>query len=382
MYRPIVSLVLCAAVGLTGCMPSFNVPPFDPAAQDRRDQPVDPAVAQALQAALDRVTKVPGAAGVVVQVASPQRGNWTGAAGFADASRSLPMQSDYALRIGSVTKTFVAATALRLVQQGKLGLDDPIVRHLDASVTAKVPHADRITVRQLMNHAAGIYNYTDDPTVKAAMAQPRVWPWLDLLDIAAKYSATAEPGTGARYSNTGYLLLGAIVEQASGLPWAEAVEREVLQPLQLRATTYPATAELPDAEMRGYQRDGETLKDVTAVHPSLAGASGGLVSTAADTTRFFDALMDGELLDAAGMAALQTYVPISGGGGEYGLGLERFETPAGPIVGKNGAIIGFTAFVGRLENRTTLTILINSSSPKVPDVFSAIVPALYEPAAR
>lgn len=198
------------------------------------------------------------------------------------------------VRVGSVTKTFVAVTALDLVHDGALGLDDPLGRWLP-ELPARV-HA--ITVRQLLQHTSGLFNYTSTKTVRDGFASDprRVYTPRELVDLALAEPPTFAPGEGWAYSNTGYVLLGMIVEAVTKRPFAEVLRARVLGPHGLTETFFDGGEPIGGELAKGLDARG---RDVTTRYdPSWAWTAGALVASPRDAHRFFGLVGAGALVDA------------------------------------------------------------------------------------
>lgn len=186
---------------------------------------------QELGALLDRVVQAgaPGAL-IVVKDGSTIR---AAARGFADRNAGRPMRTDDRFRIGSITKTFVAALVLQLVEEDRLRLDDPVERWLPGLV----PGGRSITVRHLLSHTAGLPDYVEDPRLRRE--PERRWTPAELVSLALARSAErAPPGGTFAYSSTDYVLLGLIAEKAGGAPLGEQLRDRLFEPLGLRRTSF------------------------------------------------------------------------------------------------------------------------------------------------
>lgn len=256
-----------------------------------------------------------------------------------------PVPTDGEVRIGSNTKTFTAVVVLQLVKEGKLELDAPVERYLPGLV----PNADKITVRQLLNHTSGLPNYTNFLArgllpYQHWYAAPRT-----LLDIALELEPTHAPGATFAYSNTNYLVAGLIVEATTHRPIGEEIDRRIVRPLKLRRTYFPSTGEerLRGPHPHGYHHDdpAKPLQDVSVQDPSFGWAAGQMVSTPSELNRFFVALLQGRLLPADLMREMQTTVPAPelGKDARYGLGLiSRSLRCGGLSYGHGGTITGYS----------------------------------------
>ncbi|EPH43781.1 serine hydrolase domain-containing protein [Streptomyces aurantiacus] len=306
------------------------------------------------RAAMDAAVRG-GVPGVTAQ-AWDKRGPWSAAAGVGDLRDQTPRGPHDRFRAASITKTFVATVMLQLEAEGNLDLDDKVGTWLPGLVEGNGHDGDRITLRQLLNHTSGIHDYAEDPDFVRMLATPeffehrhRTWTPRELVAVAMRHKPYFPPGEGWHYSNTGYLLAGLIIEKATGHPYGDEIRRRVLQPLGLRATSVPGTdPTVPGPSSRAYSKlsgkpDGHTY-DVTELNPSAAGASGEMISDAADLNRFYSALLRGRLLPEKQLAEMKRTVPAKGeeaGGGRYGLGLLRIKLRCGTVVwGHGGAIHG------------------------------------------
>jgi len=319
------------------------------------DQERHAALEQALQRTLtDTVAAAPHFPGMLLYVDAPRYGlSWSGAAGLADRATGRPLAPDDETRIASVTKTFTAATVLRLVEQGHIVLDAPITRYLPAAYTALLAgggyRPDRITVRHLLRHTGGLADYADtdafDAAVRAAPAHR--WTRLEQVRFALAHGRpVAPPGAVYHYADTGYILLGEIIERVSGLPLAAAY-RSLLRfdPLGL-AHTYLETLEPapPDRPPRAHQYyAGLDLERVDASFDLYGG--GGLVSTMADLGRFYRALLRGQVFARRGTLRAMLAIPATNAddaddarrGDGYGMGIYRLTAAGTACWGHDGA---------------------------------------------
>jgi D-alanyl-D-alanine carboxypeptidase len=292
-----------------------------------------------VQKILDRLV-ADGAAGVLLHYRDEHH-EWRGSAGVSDLESRQPVDPDGWFRMGSVTKTYTAAAVLRLVGAGRLGLEDTVERWLPGIV----PGGEGIVLRQLLNHTSGLYNYTDDLGGPPEIVRDRYLHWAPTraIGMAIGHEPLFEPGTDWSYSNTNYVLLGLVLEAASGTEYREVLRTEVLEPLELRQTLVPGDeVKLPEPHAHGYLVVDGSLVDLADLNASQAWAAGELVATAADVNRFFAGLLGGQLLGAAELAAMLTTVDNGGPDRGYGLGLGRRDLGDGTVVwGHNGGIFGY-----------------------------------------
>jgi D-alanyl-D-alanine carboxypeptidase len=300
---------------------------------------------------------VPGAE-AVVQDGSRTRVTRSGAG---DLATGKPFPRNGSFRAGSVTKSFVATVVLQLVAEGRVKLDAPVERYLPGLLPDR-----RITVRQLLQHTSGLYNYTQDLdlTDPEALRHRGAEP-AELVAMALKHPALFPPGTGWSYSNTNYIVAGMLVEHVTGHDLSGEIARRISRPLGLRDTYLPRRGEeeLPAPHAVGYAPIGGELVDFSDFDATIAWAAGGLVSTPADLDRFYGALLGGRLLRPAQLAQMQHTVPADLGvpGAGYGLGLGGIPVSCGLFWGHEGGIIGFTNLAGVGPDGRRATVVLNEN---------------------
>jgi D-alanyl-D-alanine carboxypeptidase len=299
-----------------------------------------PAANPTLQALLDELV-ANGATGALARLDDGQH-TYRLASGAARLEPRQPLTPAARFRVGSITKTFVATVTMQLVGTGTLRLDDTVERW----VPGLVPNGDAITLRMLLNHTSGLFNYTDDPTFFDRDPTAPVTPQ-ELVAIATKHPPTFPPGQGWSYSNTGYIVVGLILEAATGQSLDRLVTRQIIHPLHLTGTYFPTRSPyIVGYHAHGYRPPsltGDGYLDVTAFAPSLAWAAGAIVSTADDLRRFYSALLGGRLLRPALLDQMLTTVrvdPVFG----YGFGIYSQRGPCGTVWGHTGGIPGYVSF--------------------------------------
>ncbi|MFF4619168.1 serine hydrolase domain-containing protein [Nonomuraea jabiensis] len=327
-------------------------------------RPDRPELQQVIQEIVDS-----GFTGVTLRV-HDERGEWVGSAGVRTLGRSAEPPANGHVRIGSNTKTFTATVVLQLVGEGKIGLDDPVDDYLPEFGVDR-----RITVRMLLQHTSGVFNFTgeyyDDGTVVPGIT----WSgqeWVDnrfrtyrpeeLVRLALSKPARFEPGTDWSYSNTNYVLARLLIEKVTGRSLAEEMRRLILGPLGLSGTVVPdASPEIPEPHAHAYYRYEEAGReetvDVTRQNPSWISTGGDMISTTQDLHTFISALMGGKLLPAPLLAEMCTPEPKAG----YGLGVFVQETECGgTVITHNGGIAGHGALMySTPDGSRTLTAALN-----------------------
>ena len=297
----------------------------------------------------------PGAALIAVQ-----EGNivYRGALGLADVERGTPLTADSVFRIGSITKQFVAVAILLLQERGQLALGDTIGRFIP-----DWPAAGRdITLLQLLQHTAGLANYTTLPQFRELScldAAPQV-----TMALYRDAELTFAPGTRFAYSNSGYHLLGIIVETISGLSLAHALRQWIFEPLQLRHTTLEQPGQMIPQRAAGHtERDGQCVHadPVSMSHPY---AAGGMVSTLDDLARWNSALLQGKVLQQSSLELAFTRGLLADGSPiPYGLGWQLGEVQGLPSCEHAGAISGFLSWAITIPSAGLyVTLLCNRDS--------------------
>lgn len=326
-----------------------------PSASASRD--FDPATARRLDATITRTLQSTGAPGVIVGLWDPSH-SYVRAFGVADKVTGAPMRTDSYMRIGSETKTFIVTAVLQLVDDGKIGLDDPISRYVPG-----VPEGDRITLRQLARMQSGLFDYaTDERFQNDFIRDPqRSFTPEQLLQYALPHPLVFQPGTSWQYSNTNAVLLGLVVQKVTGAPVQDYLQQKVLTPLGLAHTSFPSTNAFPDPHPQGYTKQTLDGKEAVATdwNPSWAWAAGAMISNLGDLHTWAPALATGHLLKPETQAQrLQTVTP-PGAPPDSGYGLGVFDIAG--WVGHNGSLPGYQSLTLYLPaEQTSMVVLVNS----------------------
>lgn len=292
-----------------------------------------------------------------------------GAYGLADLERQVPMTLAHRFRVASFTKPVVATALLTLVDQGRVSLEDTLDAHVPG-----VPNGDRITLRMLAQHTSGLPNYIAVPAVQEAFtAEPsRGWSAQELIDmgLASQSNPRGEPGERFAYSNTGYVLLGRVLERIEGKPLSGVLADRVFEPLGLMGTSYSVDIEMAKPHSEGYQYGdargpiywrgkGDRLYRVTDTSPSMWHAAGAMVSTLADVTRMLRAFREGELVSEAAHVEQMRWFDADDRLGvdyAYGLGLAKYQG----AIGHSGTTPGYQMTASWWpEEDLTVVILAN-----------------------
>jgi D-alanyl-D-alanine carboxypeptidase len=262
-------------------------------------------------------------------------------------------------RIGSVTKSFVATVLLQLVNEGRLRLNDSVDRWLPGLI----PGGGAFTIRQLLQHTSGIYDYTHDSALRTAvLSDPlRVWTPRELVRIATSHRPLFRPGARWAYSNTNYIIAGLVIEAVTHRSVANEVRDRIFLPLRMRATSFPDGPEIVGPHADGYLFYGSPLvRDTGHVSPSAAWAAGAITSTVDDVATFYRNLFAGRLLPSPLLTEMETTINTGNGDG-YGLGLLELRTPCGRMLGHDGDFPGYaTEAFSTPDGRRQLILLLNS----------------------
>ncbi|MER7173063.1 serine hydrolase domain-containing protein [Streptomyces mesophilus] len=363
--------LLLAAATLTGTAHAAQDTPVAGASESGTSDaaPGHPATLSALQAAVQ--AGVPGA----VAEARDRNGTWRTAVGVGNRQTGQARSLNDRFRIGGLTNTFVATVLLQMEAEGRLSLDDTVQRHLPGVVTGGGNDGSRITVRQLLNHTTGLYDYLADPTyyetytLGDGFLQHRydtLTPQ-QRLQVAFAHPPSFPAGSRHSFSHTNDLLAALVVE-AVGSTYEEEVRRRVIAPLGLTSTSHPGTGTtLPKPSSRHYSKlfygtQPDRIDDVTALNGSQNWGDGDMISSAADLNRFYGALMGGKLLPAQQLTELKaTVVNPDFPSSSYGLGVERLTMSCGTDIWyHDGGVVGsLTVSAFTEDGRRTLTFNYN-----------------------
>lgn len=298
------------------------------------------------------------------QVVVSERGRvlYRGARGMADVDSKRPIDETTVFRIGSITKQFAAAVVLQMAAEGKLKLDDPIARFLPS-----YPNGAAITVQQLLNHTSGIQSYTGIPGWMVESKTNKAYSTTALIAEFKDMPAVTSPGETFAYNNSGYVLLGALIEAISGRPWHEEVERRLTKPLGLTSLRYGVGEASVATMAKGHTDFGGTVIPSRLIHMSVPGAAGALIGSAGDLAKWHDALHHGKVVPAPYYARMIAPTVLPDGKTEqYGFGIAPGTLRDVPVVGHGGGIFGFSSdsvYVPSAD--VSVTVLTNSDSPPV-----------------
>jgi len=280
----------------------------------------------------------PDAPGAAALVARGDSVVFLAAAGMADLELGVPLAPDMVFEIGSITKQFTAAAILMLAEEGKLSLDDPITKHLPDYP----PYGNGITIEHLLTHTSGIVSYTGIPGYMATKVQQDVTP-AELIAVFEDLPVEFAPGERWAYNNSGYILLGAIVEAASGLPYEQFVQERICDPLGMAHSYYGSSRRIIPKRASGYDDGDGAVVNQRYLSFTQPYAAGSLMMTVGDWHRWSRALFGGRVVSSASLERMTTpYVLVGGEPTTYGYGLGVGEVRGHRAIRHGGGIFGFS----------------------------------------
>ena len=320
-------------------------------------------VARYAETLLEQAYPDAGAPGVAVLVARGDEVLYRGARGSANIELGVPLSPDQVFRLGSITKQVAAAGVLRLAEDGKLSLDDPLARFVPG-----YPGGDKVTVRMLLNHTSGIRSYTDMPGVMDGPIQKKV-STAQLVDTFKAEKPDFAPGEGWKYNNSGYVLVGAVIEAASGMAWHAYLKKTFFDPLGMKNTGYgDETVAVIPGHVTGYTLADDKWAVARYLSMTQPHAAGALVSTVDDLLRWNRALHEGKLLRSDSYRQMIT--PIGKAQDEkYGFGITHEQLRGTPMLQHGGGIFGFSTYLLYLPvEDVTAAVLYNADSGRPPAI--------------
>jgi CubicO group peptidase (beta-lactamase class C family) len=301
---------------------------------------------------------------------------------FGQANREWGVPNTVAtrFRIASTTKQFTAALVLRLVEAGKLRLDAPIATYLPDYPR---PQGDQVTLEHLLTHSSGIPDYPRLPRFYEEEAA-RSHTTAGLLALFDSLPLEFPPGSKWSYSNSGYVVLGAIIERVTGTPYAKALHEQLLVPLGLRDTGFDDPEEIVERRAAGYLHTPEGIRNAPYIDPSSVFSAGMLRSSAHDLLRWAELLRAGKVFRDPGTAAAmiathtETGLPLGGYGFGVFVGKQTLGGRPVTVIQHGGTINGFTAGFWRMPDEDRVVIVLdNGMSHDVPSLTAALAGVLY-----
>lgn len=390
------SMRFCRVIG------TFSVLLLNGVAAHAQLAAVDTAAAPtALEAAVDRaaadilLTKT--VAGFAVGIARGGEVALVKGYGFADLEDGIKVGPDTVFRVGSVTKEFTAASVLLLAERGQLSLDDRLSKYLP-----DFPRASEVTLRQLLNHTSGISNYTSVPGfMKVEGTQPNTT--IEMTDYIGKITPLYDfaPGTSWNYSNSGYMLLGAVIEKVSGQSFGAFMKANVTVPLGMKDTAIDELTQIVPGRADGYEIDKASatgFANASFIAMEAAGAAGAVRSTVGDLLKWHDALLGGRLLKPASVALMTQPARLVDGrlasaaraaipgitptqaaalAGDYGMGIMVRSIKGRRSIGHGGSINGFNASLNSFPDDRLVVVALTNTGGGAGAVVPPVLDALF-----
>ena len=278
-----------------------------------------------------------GGPGVSILVAKNGKPIYKEAFGMASIELNVPMKTDNVFEIGSITKQFTAIAVLMLKEQGKLNLEDDITKYLPDYPT----HGNSITIHHLLNHTSGIKSYTDMPSF-IQEARTDFTPQ-ELIDTFKNEPMDFKPGEKFRYNNSGYILLGYIIEKASGETYEDFIDNHIFKPLGMSSSYYGSNLEIIMNRASGYQQVEQGFANSNYISMTIPYAAGSLMSTTSDLLKWQNALNTYKLITKASYElAIHGSTLNNGEHIDYGYGLSEMTIQGSAAISHGGGIFGYT----------------------------------------
>ena len=293
--------------------------------------------------------------------------------GMADLENDVPASAETVYRLGSITKQFTALAIMQLAERGKLSVDDELTKFLPDYPTA----GHKVTVHHLLNHTSGIKSYTSVKSFFKLIRQDLSHD--ELLALFKNEPFDFEPGTKWLYDNSGYYLLGMVIEKASGQRYAEYLEEHAFRPLGMSATRYGDMRPIIRHRAMGYKVSNGQLINDDFMSMDAPGAAGALVSNVLDLIKWHQALETGNLLSSASFEAMYRPTKLADGSVRpYGYGWGLGEMNGHRKLSHGGGINGFSTMIARYPaDRLAVIVLSNTAGANVGGVESRIAKLLF-----
>lgn len=275
--------------------------------------------------------------------------------GMANLELGIPIKPEMVFRIGSITKQFTAVAIMKLVEQGKLSVTDDITKYLKDYPT----HGHKITIHHLLNHTSGIKSYTNVKKMWSLMRKDMTVK--ELIDFFKTQPMDFAPGERYLYNNSGYVLLGAIIEKVSGKSYETYIDENIFKPLGMNSSYYGSSTRIIPLRASGYKKEKNEFKNADYLSMTLPYAAGSLLSTVDDLHRWYQALEAGKVLSQKSLEQMYTPTKLNNGKTQnYGYGWSLGTSFGEKTIEHGGGINGFTTDALRVpEKKVFVTVLTN-----------------------
>lgn len=377
-----IALIGCLMVGCNSSSQPIVTPP------STVDDIPQSTIAERLQAVLEQAVAdgLPGAALAV-------RGDdfrFDGVAGVEDIATAVPLSVNHRFYLASVGKTYTAVAMLKLASDGLLNIDDPITSWVPAAITDQIPTSDRISIRSLLNHTSGIFDFRNDGNEgkewdDVFIVDPTIqWANTDVLPYFLDKPLHFAPGTDYRYSNSNYVLAALIAEAASGMPIEDVIRHYIIEPLGLQDTVHGNEAQGLPHFAHGYLNADGDIIDTYPWYSHYGVSDGGIQSSAADLADFVRQILSGDtILDNDMRAYLLTPSGVGNPPSIYGLGIEIIaEANTNNIIyqhaGKNEGYQAIFGHITSADKALTLSLCVNASLGDYDSLHEQLISAVQE----
>ncbi|MEO9474455.1 MAG: serine hydrolase domain-containing protein [Cyclobacteriaceae bacterium] len=375
----IISGILLAGVILFSCNNVTESPEYYSCQSFRADSSASHPKAMEFQSLIDQKIKM-GIPGMSIYIKTEDGHTWSGSSGLADLENRIAMETCHPMLVASVSKVFTATNVMKLQQEGILALDDLLAEHLEGEFMDEIKNAKKVTVRQLLDHTSGLFDYLDPLAYDLNSANK---PYSHdspqkKLKFAYGKSPNNAPGEKYYYSNTNFVLLALMVEQKTGKSLPQNRKEVIFNPLGLTSAFAGTTQNpIPTGTPQGYfSLHGNNVLQNSEYwyHNDLATGDGDIAINMTELGYFLQMLFTGQLLDQTTVDLMvdSDELPEDWKGFYHdsnGLGVEVYETPYGTAYGHTGAILGFLTLGWYFpESGATLTFAVNALSPKILEV--------------
>ena len=281
---------------------------------------------------------------------------------MANLAHDIPITTQTKFRIGSVTKQFAAAAILKLQEDGKLSVEDPLSKFIP-----DYPRGDEVTIHHLLTHTSGITSFTSKSDFLSTAASAITTD--AMIESFKNDPYDFSPGEKWQYNNSGYFLLGYIIEKVSGMPLAEYWDKTFFQPLGMKNTGVHTNSEVLKHEASGYAFSDGAVSKAVNWDMSRAGAAGNIYSTVEDLQRWNEAIFDGDILGEESRKVAWTPVkPKENNGPLYGYGWMLDEHRGLKRIGHSGGLHGFLSYLARYPEHDLTVVAFHNASPPVPEL--------------
>ncbi len=281
-----------------------------------------------------------------------------GGYGLANVEKNEALSAQHVMRLGSITKQFTAVAIMQLVEQGKISLNDPISKFVDDYPES----GKRVTIEHLLTHTSGIPSYTGKPGFIATVGVDKTVK--EMIDSFKNDPLEFEPGTQWKYNNSGYFLLGAVIEKVSGMSYAKYVESALFMPLGMQDTAYENSERSKQIKALGHTPSKGQFQASNKISMTIPYAAGALVSNVDDLAKWDAAIEAGKLLKPDSWKRVFTAYKLSNGQAtDYGYGWNIGQFESKPMIAHGGGIPGFATYALSMPTeKLYVAVLTNSDS--------------------